>query len=396
MKRLIFILVAAICGLRTVRATDNIVVPNLTISQGGEGLIDIQLNNELPYVTFAFTLNLPEGINYVDMEVSEERFAPQAGEYLPIKDPSDDGRSIGLGSLAITENSFAGNSGTLVTVKITADETLEIGTILNATITGIKFSTNDEEKPLADIAFTITIGEPADTRTILDENSTTAPTNATGVDVRVLRTIKANEWSTICLPFAMSESKVKAVFGNDVELANFSSWLSEEDDDGNIVSITIGFTDVTEIEANHPYIIKVAEAISEFTIDGVNIEVEEEPTVQVGKKKAERGYFTGCYLAKTVVPENNLFLNGNKFWYSKGLTKMKAFRGYFELADVLTSVEEAGSRIMMSFNSETTGIRDVNGKKEDVRCAVYDLQGRKVLKPVKGLYIKNGRKEVVK
>ena len=154
---------------------------------------------------------------------------------------------------------------------------------------------------------------------------------------------------------------------------------------------------MTAIEANHPYVIKVTGAISEFSVTGVDLVVEAEPTVQVGTKKADRGYFTGCYVANTLVPEDGLFLYGNKFWYSKGLTMMKAFRAYFELADVLTAVEEADARITMLFeDSETNGVNDVRGKKEAVRCEIYDLQGRKIQKPAKGLYIKNGRKELVR
>ena len=45
-------------------------------------------------------------------------------------------------------------------------------------------------------------------------------------------------------------------------------------------------------------------------------------------------------------------------------------------------------------DDETTGITDVRSKKEDVRGEYYDLQGRKVAQPTKGLYIVNGRKVV--
>jgi hypothetical protein len=60
--------------------------------------------------------------------------------------------------------------------------------------------------------------------------------------LRVIRSIKAGDWSTICLPFAMSEAQCQAAFGDDVELANFSSWSSEEDDDGNIISLAMSIS----------------------------------------------------------------------------------------------------------------------------------------------------------
>ena len=47
-------------------------------------------------------------------------------------------------------------------------------------------------------------------------------------------------------------------------------------------------------------------------------------------------------------------------------------------------------------DSETTGINDVRSKMADVRGDFYDLQGRKVANPTKGLYIVNGKKIVVK
>ena len=187
---------------------------------------------------------------------------------------------------------------------------------------------------------------------------------------------------------------MKSAFGDDVALGDFSSWSSEENDGGDIVAITVGFTPVTAIEANHPYIIQVSSALSEFTADNVNIEVEEEPTKQVGTKKAERGYFIGTYMANTTVPNETLFLNANQFWYSTGSTKMKAFRGWFEFADVLTEVENASAPVFISFDNDVTAIRNIEQSEGDGRY--YNLNGQHVTNVKKGLYIKNGKKVVVK
>jgi hypothetical protein len=233
--------------------------------------------------------------------------------------------------------------------------------------------------------------------TVLDETSTVAPVAATGVNVKVKRSIKANSWSTICLPFAISAEKLTAAFGEGVQVKDFTSWSSDEDTSGNIVGITIGFSPVTAMEANHPYLIKVSNAITAedgFTVDGVDIDPEAEPTKQVGTKKANKGYFIGTYVANTTVPNENLFISNDRFYYSNGSTKMKAFRGFFELADVLTSVEGAAARITM-FDDDATGIsnvRTISAQNSDY----YDLQGRVVENPRKGLYISNGRKVIIK
>lgn len=230
--------------------------------------------------------------------------------------------------------------------------------------------------------------------TLLDETSTIPPVAATGVNVKVLRTIKAGKWSTICLPFAMSEEQTKSAFGDDVQLKDFTSWSSEENAGGDIVSLTISFSSVSAIEANHPYLIKVSSTISQFTVEGVDVDPEDEPYKQVGTNIFTRGRFTGTYVTNTTIPEQGLFISNDKFWYSKGLTKMKAFRGYFELADVLTSVDEAGARINMT-EGVMTGITDVGENTTDGN-EYYDLLGRRVKTPKHGLYIKNNKKVVVK
>lgn len=58
------------------------------------------------------------------------------------------------------------------------------------------------------------------------------------------------------------------------------------------------------------------------------------------------------------------------------------------------SYSEARALSIVFDDEEATGITDVRSKKEDVRGEYYDLQGRKVAQPTKGLYIVNGRKVV--
>ena len=59
------------------------------------------------------------------------------------------------------------------------------------------------------------------------------------------------------------------------------------------------------------------------------------------------------------------------------------------------AVETAGARAFIGFDDEATGIAEVNTQKEDAK-RMFDLQGRKVTKAARGLYIVDGRKVVVK
>ena len=74
---------------------------------------------------------------------------------------------------------------------------------------------------------------------------------------------------------------------------------------------------------------------------------------------------------------------------------MKAFRAYFEFADVLTSVEDASAPAFnIIIGGETTNIKDIKAELGDNHY--YNLGGQRVETPAKGLYIKNGKKVIVK
>ena len=293
----------------------------------------------------------------------------------------------------------------LLTIDFTVGSNVPVGEY-DVTLKNIWFGYGTSSKDYVDDV-TFKVNVVAQHTVILYEESTTAPENATGVNVTVKRTINANEWSTICLPFAMSESQVKAAFGDDVQLKDFDGIESTYDDDENVTAINVKFNEATAIEANHPYIIKVSTAMTSFTTENVNIEVEDELSVDKdeyrtgqGTKKDPYVYhynsFVGSYVAETDVPDECLFLSENKFWYSTGLTKMKAFRGYFDFYDVLSEIENASSRVVMKWNDEQpTGISEIKHETQK-NSQYYDLSGRRVVRPNKGVYIVDGKKTVIK
>ena len=75
---------------------------------------------------------------------------------------------------------------------------------------------------------------------------------------------------------------------------------------------------------------------------------------------------------------------------------MKAFRAYFDFFDLLTDVEdEYAAPIFISIGDETTRIdTPLYGNEGDDNY--YSLDGRLVKTPGKGVYIKNGKKVIVK
>ena len=84
-------------------------------------------------------------------------------------------------------------------------------------------------------------------------------------------------------------------------------------------------------------------------------------------------------------------VSGIGFYKANGQT-VAANRAYLQ-----TTVDAAAARMTMIFDDDdVTGVNEVRSQKEDVRSEWFDLQGRKVAQPQKGLYIVNGKKVMVK
>ena len=399
MKKMIMTALAVLLTASHALAADGFVVSDITIPQGGSATLEIGLNNSASECKgFQFLLTFDKEVAVTDISMTTRY--PDDWDMFNGRQNAE-GYQV-LSANAMNPSVLTGTSGSVVELTLAPDAELTQGTTITATLSNCFMSdAGANQTDFEDVTFTITIGEPVDTRTVLDELSTTMPEAATGVDVRVKRTIAANVWNTLVLPFDMTAEQVKAAFGNDVQLADFSSWSSEESDEGDIVGIEVGFTSISAIEANHPCLIKTSSAITEFTVDGIDIEVDDEPIVEVGKKRVEKGFLVGTYVASTEVPEYCLFLNSDKFWYSTGKTEMKAYRAYFEFYDVLTEVEEAESKIRFVVDDTVTSIDGIPSA-ADKMGAVYNLNGQLMGIDVDlnslpaGVYIKNGQKIVVK
>ena len=362
-------------------------VPDVNIVPGGTSYVVINFDlGAQPYTAYQFDIAYPEGISSVN-DNNNPKF--QAGDIY-------DGHSVSSGyapsgqarfqCFSSYSTPFTVQSGTLLILTIGAAKSMAEGTY-QAVISPIEFVQTDATPDRPDaITFNIKVSK----NVVLDESSTLAPVSAAGVNVRVKRSIKANEWSTICLPFAMNATQVKAAFGNDVALADFNDY--DYDDVKDI--IIVKFQDVNAIEANHPYIIKVSEGITEFTVDGVDIDPQEAIVdFDTSRRKNQPRQMIGTYVANTSLDWGTLFLNDNKFWYSVGKTKMKAFRAYFNFNDVLSSVDNAP--VYISVENSVTGISSTNRDIPE-NARIFDLQGRRINTPEKGLYIKGGKKMVVK
>ena len=398
MKRIVSIALALLCMAGISLAQNALTVPDTNVPQGGQGemVVNFQFVAEDEIAAYQFELALPEGVSLVPngkRYYYEKGDGYNTGHQVSINYAEGDGVYVVTCTSLSDSYVFSETSGMLIKLRLQADEALTKGTSLNASLENINLSTvRSTNIPLDDVPFRVVIGEASDIRTELFETSTTIPEAASNVNVRVHRTINANEWSTICLPFAMTEAQTKAAFGDDVQLGDFNDY--EYDDAAGTISVK--FVNVTAIEANHPYIIKVGEKVTEFTTDGVNINPQEAIVdFDTSRRHNQPHQMVGTYVANTPLEWGTLFLNGNQFWYSVGNTTMKAFRAYFNFIDLLPDFEEnyEARRITMTFGHSSGIGATLNDKgKMTNDNAVYDLQGRHVVNPGKGVFVKDGKK----
>ena len=389
MKKTVLTLLSFLAIQISAIAANTIEVKPVSVPQSGSAQLEVSLSNDCEFTAFQFNLILPNGISVVEV-VKSDRLPEQMDVRHSVKSTSSIGSNNQFLAIQYTNpQCVSGNSGILLKVVISASDAIPVDSKFTGIISDIVLNAVDNTRvEVENSTFDIDVTAPADPWVTLDENSTTLPEASDGeTEIKVKRTLKANQWNTICFPFAMTRTQKNEVFGRDVKLATYGAYEIAEDGI-NVLFDAVGST--KGIDANKPYIIKTSKDISEFMITSTIVPCNNAPF----EGDEEIGFFYGTLKAGGKVPANCLFLNGGKFWYSTGQSNIKAFRGYFEFVDGLASLETAASKVKMIFRDETTGIKDVIVK--TANDDMYDLQGRRIVKPDKGVYIKNGKKVVIK
>jgi hypothetical protein len=195
------------------------------------------------------------------------------------------------------------------------------------------------------------------------------------VSVRLKRTLKANQWNTFCIPMYLPCPE-------GLELRKFS------DVNGNVMH----FDNCYDIEAGMPYLAKPSEDIVDPVLDDVTL------CSQSARNVGENGFeFKATYSRmELATDQTELFLTDSgelAYPSSQDTATMKGMRAYFKVP--------AGSEPFLLFDGSdgaaATGITEhvtSNGTQERsmVNGQWYDLQGRKVANPTKGIYLYKGKK----
>lgn len=201
---------------------------------------------------------------------------------------------------------------------------------------------------------------------------------AMDANVTLKRSFVANKWNTLVLPFAVSAEDVKAKFGNDAKVVEYS----------NAEDVNINFTTSTNgIKANVPVLIMPAAVNAEntYTFNSVSIVVADP------KADGTNYSFVGSYKPYNLVNDDYM-LYADKWWKTEtGDTyKIKAFRAYIK-----ANTPAAAKQLNLVIDGQTTGLKlnTVNG---NIEGETYNIAGQSVANSYKGLIIKNGKKIIKK
>ena len=235
------------------------------------------------------------------------------------------------------------------------------------------------------------------TYVILDQAVSYVASASTNTSITLTRTIAADKWSTIVLPCDLTSDQIEDAFGASVQVAELSS-LSDD---------VLHFTSVTSMNANEPYLIKVASDFTTATINGVTIE-EGTPS----KTTVSGVDFVGSYASVTEIPASDgdytyYFISKNTLYSTASsgtANKMRGTRAYFKVPGNTSARQMSFLIDDDDITTDISATLNAQGQRTN-DSVVYDLQGRKVNGPrnatlskrewAKGLYIVNGKKVLV-
>ena len=226
-----------------------------------------------------------------------------------------------------------------------------------------------------------------------DETSTqNVIENCSYANVTLKRTVESSHWNTFCVPFSLTADQVNKYFGEGTLLRTY-----EGDFNNNIANFKV----VDNIEAGKPYLLKPGNAVvenptfEEVSIVATNLDTYKNPqAVGDAAMFQMKGIYNHVTLAQN---ETNLYLGeGNLFYYPADAEacEMNGLRAYFivpENTDI--------NKLRANIDGTATSLGAIFNTEEN-NAPVYNLQGQRVgssLGSLKsGIYIKNGKKVVVK
>lgn len=202
--------------------------------------------------------------------------------------------------------------------------------------------------------------------------------------VKVSRTMTKDRWVTAVYPFALS---IPTALSGMVSVATLDSYNKETG--------ALGFASASANTANVPFLMRSTNetAIAMINANGLTATNVAVAAATVSDATAAEASLKGTYAVKEITNDEKNYVLSNNVIYPVGTAgaTINPYRAYIQIAQ---DAPEARLSFFVD-NEEVTGIEGIQMEKV-AKGAVYNLNGQRVEKAKKGLYIQGGKKLYVK
>ena len=269
--------------------------------------------------------------------------------------------------------------------------------------------------------------QPTETLSLSDTKEYTVPTAGTDAvvgnvtipqyeSITLDRTFKAGQWTTLTLPFNLTQDEVQSIFGAGTQIIMLDKATLSSDGGARLHFI---YHEIQNVLPGYPYLIKPTKEVNSFTANNKCIN----PSIKPFKVNTTPYTFLGTPGYCTAEKSNNNNVSGysvkyeandifvsegdGKLYVSGGTSYGKGYRAWLKKNPGTMGVKSI-SVVMSSFSNDddTTTSIDVAEMAPDliealgIQTGVYNLSGQRVANDTRnlkaGIYIVNGKKTVVR
>ena len=212
-----------------------------------------------------------------------------------------------------------------------------------------------------------------------------------------VRSMDTSKWYTIMLPFDVSSTLLKKVFGEGTQVWGYSG----------VYDNTLCFDEpVTEMAADTPYLIKPSEAKGEYEFNGDYVNYTDynlNPSLAVrgGQNEQYTSTYQGTYTNQKI-PTDAYYLKDNLFYYMPGQNTTLGWKAYGGIVYVYDeSNVEPGNNVnvfdlAVGHSGDASVIESYQMETKASDQPLYNLAGQQVRQPKRGIYVRNRKKIIIK
>ncbi len=226
------------------------------------------------------------------------------------------------------------------------------------------------------------------------------------------RTLLADSrWNALYVPFEIPVAdiadKYDVAYINDVRLYDSNN---DGEIDENAMEVEVVYVKSGTLHANTPYLIRVKKTLSAEAKEearAMNLALSTKLCLAEEKDDYDcsslykKFTFGGIYKKKTAEELPGAYaISSDGIWHPMSAgSSLKPFRIYMKIENrngtpFQPDAAEAGIRIRVAGEDNATGIAETEG--DNGKAEIYDIAGRRVQNPAKGIYVVNGKKTVIK